>query len=104
MSELNDRYLLRELVWCGPCDVPMKPATHSTNRRCYGCTNPTCPRPLFSAALLDVVAWQAFLYLFADPTIQLTRPEQRQALEIVLERVTVGRDLGDLRYQWRDLP
>jgi hypothetical protein len=97
---VDDGYLLRDLVWCGLCDAPRRPAS----QRFYGCTNPSCPRPLFSAALLDVVAWQAFLYFFADPTIQLTRQEQRQALELALERVTVGADLGDLRYRWRDVP
>src|SRR5436305_14353228 len=104
VPEVDDRYLLRELAWCGLCDVPLKPARLSTSQRFYGCTSPACPRSLFSAALLDVVVWQAFLYLFADHTIALPRMEQRQALEIALERVTVGRDLGDLRYKWRDVP
>jgi hypothetical protein len=100
--ETDDRYLLRELVWCGLCDVGMKPAFLSTRTRFYGCTNPACPRPLIEADLAETLARQAFLYLFAEPVIESTTHERRPVLEHVLERVIVGADLGELRYQWRD--
>ena len=102
--DVDDRYLLRDLVWCGLCDVRMKAALLSTSRRFYGCTCLDCPRCLIPADLLETLAWQAFLYLFADPSVEVTRTEQRQALEHALERVTVGIDLGNLCYQWRDMP
>jgi hypothetical protein len=102
--DASDRYLLRDLVWCGLCDVPMKAALLSTSRRFYGCTSLDCPRALLPADLLEALAWQAFLYLFADTSAELTTSEQRQALAHALERVTVGVDLGDARYRWRDLP
>src|SRR5437762_6115454 len=98
--DVDDRYLLRDLVWCGLCDVPMKAALLSTSRRFYGCTCLDCPRSLLPADLLEVLVWQAFLYLFAEPTTELTSAKQRQALE----RATVGVDLGDVRYCWRVLP
>ncbi len=102
--DVDDRYLLRDLVWCGLCDVPMKAALLSRSRRFYGCSCLDCPRSLLPADLLEALVWQAFLYLFADPTADLTNHEQRQALAHALEQVTVGVDLGDVRYCWRDLP
>ncbi len=101
--DVDDRYLLRDLVWCGLCAVPMKAALLSTSRRFYGCTCLDCPRSLLPAGLLEALVWQAFLYLFADTSAELTTDEQRQALAHALERVTVGVDLGEVRYQWRDL-
>jgi hypothetical protein len=62
------------------------------------------PRLLIPADLVEVLAWQAFWYLFADTSAELTADEQRQALDHALEWVTVGVDLGDVRYQWHDLP
>ncbi len=103
-SEVDDRYLLRDLAWCGPCGLSLEPALLSPDRRFYGCRNIHCPRPLVPAELLEALVWQAFWYLFAEPGSELTAEEQRQALAHALEQVTVGVDLGDVRYQWRDLP
>lgn len=104
--EADDRYLLRDLIWCRLCDVCMKPALLSTRTRFYGCTNPTCPRPLVEADLAETLARQAFLYRFAAPDTKMTTDGQRPALELehVLERVTIGADFGDMRYRWRDAP
>jgi hypothetical protein len=99
---LDDRYCLRELAWCGLCEVLLKPAWLSPGGRFYGCPNVYCPRPLMPAELLETLVWQAFLYLFADPAAEATAEEQRQVLTRVLERVTVGPDLGQVRYRWLD--
>jgi hypothetical protein len=99
--EADDRYLLRDLLWCGLCEVPMNAALLSTSRRFYGCTSLACPRSLIPADLSETLVWQAFRYLFADATAELTTAGQRRALVHALERVTVGVDLGDVRYQWR---
>jgi hypothetical protein len=100
--EADDRYLLRDLIWCRLCDAAMKPALLSTRIRFYGCTNPTCPRPLIEADLVETLARQAFLYRFAAPATESTTSDRRPVLEHVLERMMVGADLGELRYQWRD--
>jgi hypothetical protein len=102
--KVDDRYLLGELVWCGLCDVPMKAALLPASRRFYGCTSRSCPRSLIPADLTETLVWQAFLYLFADAGAEPTSAEQRQALAHTLERVTVGTDLGNVRYSWRDVP
>jgi hypothetical protein len=102
--KVGDRYVLRDLIWCGLCDVAMRPALLSTSRRFYGCTSLACPRSLIPADLLETLVWQAFLYSFADPAAELTAAEQRHALAHALARVAVGVDLGDVRYFWRDLP
>jgi len=82
----------------------MKPALLSTLIRFYGCTNPPCPRPLIEADLLEALAWQAFRYLFAEPGTKISEPERHLVLQHFLERVTVGADLGGMRYRWRDVP
>jgi hypothetical protein len=97
-------YTLRDLIWCGLCDVPMKPALLSTGRRFYGCIRVGCPRPVASADLLETLVWQAFRYRFAEPGGSLSAVARDKALAHALERTTVGVDLGDLRYQWRDEP
>ena len=102
--EVDDRYLLRGLAWCGPCDLSLVPACILPGKRFYGCRNLHCARPLVTAETLETLVWQAFLYLFAEPTADVTWNEQRQALEHVLDRVTVGADLGEVRYRWRDQP
>jgi hypothetical protein len=102
--EAEERYLVRDLLWCGLCEVALKPALLATRIRFYGCTNPGCPRPLIEADLLETLVWQAFEYLFLEPTAEVTTEEQRMMLEHALERVTVGADLGQLRYVWRDAP
>ncbi len=103
-AEVDNRYLLRDLVSCGLCDIAMKPALLSTRIRFYGCTNPRCPRPLVEADLVEALVWQVFWYLFAEPEADVTTDEQRQALEHALERVTIGADLGAILYHWRDQP
>jgi hypothetical protein len=102
--DVDDRYLLRDLVWCGLCGLRLDAALLSPDRRFYGCRSIHCPRPVIPAEMLETLVWQAFLYLFADPTAELSGKEQRQALVHALERVTVGVGLGDVRYQWRDQP
>ena len=102
--EVDDAYVLRNLTWCGLCGLSMEPALLSPDRRFYGCRSIHCPRPLVPADLLETLVWQAFWYLFAEPRADVTAEEQRQALEMALERVTVGSDLGEVRYQWRDVP
>jgi hypothetical protein len=103
-AEAQERYLVRDLVWCGLCEVELGPALLATRIRFYGCRNPGCPRPLVEADVLETLVWQAFEYLFLEPTAEVTLEEQRAMLEHILERVTVGADLGQLRYVWRDVP
>ncbi len=102
--EVDDSYLLRDLAWCGLCELSLGPAWLSLGRRFYGCRNIHCPRPLVPAEMLETLVWQAFLDLFAEPDAAVTLVERRQALEHVLGRVSVGADLGEVRYQWRDVP
>jgi hypothetical protein len=101
---MGDRYLLRDLARCGLCDVVMTPALLSTRVRFYGCTNRWCPRPLVSAELLEVLVWQAFRYRFTESAMDISVGERARMLGGALERVSVGVDMGDVRYQWRGLP
>jgi hypothetical protein len=102
--DVDDRYLLRDLVWCGLCGLRLEAALLSPDRRFYGCRNIHCPRPLVPAEMLETMVWQAFLYLFAQVDAELSDEGQRWALEHALERVTVGADFGEVRYHWRDMP
>ncbi len=91
-------------MWCGLCDVALKPALLATRIRFYGCRNPRCPRPLVEADLVETLVWQAFEYRFLEPIAEVIAEEQRAILEHALERVTIGADLGQMCYVWRDLP
>jgi recombinase-like zinc beta ribbon protein len=102
--DVDERFLVRDLVRCGPCGLGMSALVMSPGRRFYGCRNIHCPRPVISAEMLETLVWQAFLYLFADTDVELSSMDQRAAFVHSLQRVTVGVDLGDVRYQWRDQP
>jgi hypothetical protein len=103
-ADVDERFLVRDLVWCGPCETEMVALVMSPGRRFYGCRNLRCARPVLPAEMLEALVWQAFLYLFADPDPEISVEEQRAALVHSLEQVTVGVDLGSLRYAWRDVP
>src|SRR5437773_6478034 len=53
--EVDDRYLLRNLAWCGLCALSLEPAWISPGKRFYGCRNIHCPRPLVPADLLQAL-------------------------------------------------
>jgi hypothetical protein len=101
---VDDRFAVRDMVWCGPCGLVMTALVMSPGRRFYGCRNIHCPRPVIPAEMLETLVWQAFLYLFAGGEPQISAADERAALVHSLERVTVGIDLGDVRYWWRELP
>lgn len=103
-TDIDERFLLRDLVWCGPCGLRMAALTMSPGRPFYGCRNIHCPRPVIPAQMLETLVWQAFLYLFAEGDPEISAEDQRAALAHSLQRVTVGVDLGSVRYQWRDQP
>ncbi len=103
-ADVDDRFVVRDLVWCRPCGLGMTALVMSPGRRFYGCRNIHCPRPVIPAELLETLVWQAFLYLFAEADPEISTEDQRAALAHSLQRVTVGVDLGEVRYQWRDLP
>jgi hypothetical protein len=103
-ADVDERFLVRDLVWCGPCGLGMSALVMSPGRRFYGCRSIHCRRPVSPAEMLETLVWQAFLYLFAEHDPEISAEDQRAVLVHGLERVTVGVDLGELRYQWRDLP
>jgi hypothetical protein len=103
-ADVDERFLVRDLVWCGRCGRGMPALVMSPGRRFYGCRNIHCLRPVIAAEMLEALAWQAFLYLFAESEPELSPAERRAALIQSLERLTVGVDLGDVRYFWRDVP
>jgi hypothetical protein len=103
-TEVESRYLLEGLAWCGLCGVPVEPAPVAPGKRFYGCRSILCVRSPVPADLLETLVWQAFQYLFVEPGVELDVDDQRQALEHSLARVTVGADLGELRYWWREVP
>jgi hypothetical protein len=80
-----------------PCDAGLLPVSIGPETRFYACPNLSCPRPLVRAEVLEALVWQALLYRYPE-----SRPHGRQqVLEQAFTRVSVGADLGEVRYQWR---
>jgi hypothetical protein len=100
--ETLDRYFLRELIWCGPCDMPMAPVLASSGMRYYGCPNERCARILVPAEVAEQQAWSRFVFLNEVLAHGVRRDRRHAALNQILRRLTVGSTTTDLGYEWRD--
>ncbi|MEU9742545.1 zinc ribbon domain-containing protein [Micromonospora chersina] len=98
MTASTDPYLLRTLLWCGPCDVPMHPHPHC-GERTYKCPL-GCRKVPFSAEAVEAVTWTA---AERRATVSAIAPPFRQSvLEQLLVKVVVRANTpGDLRFIWR---
>lgn len=98
MTASTDPYLLRTLLWCGRCDVPMHPHPHS-GERTYKCPL-GCRKVPFSAEAVEAVTWTA---AERRATVSAIAPPFRQSvLEQLLVKVVVRANTpDDLRFIWR---
>ena len=105
VSEGDVRYLLRDLIWCGLCDRHMAPVSIADSEweRYYVCADEPCPRlPLAAEPVEDLVWFEyAQLYSLAVPW-SIFRPERGPRLAEALDRVTLGLELFERTYRWRD--
>lgn len=94
----TDPYLLRTLLWCGPCDVPMHPQP-ARRQRTYKCGQ-GCRRVAVPAEPVEAVAWNA-----AERRATLTAitlPYRQFVLELLLVKAILIADApDDLRFIWR---
>jgi hypothetical protein len=98
-TPVNDRYLLRGLVHCGPCGQPRVPALDD-GRRVYACTSARCLKPLASAEEIEQLAWAKVTGLNRDAVSGITRHGRRAVLVAVLKSVTTT-GAGPV-FRWRD--
>mgnify|MGYP001275467322 CR=1 FL=1 len=97
----SGRYLLRGLLTCQPCGELLLPSFSATGGRYYGCPRRRCPRPWVPAEQTERRVW-AHVAATCRGIARDLPTEQRQAvLAAVLNRVSVGPDVADLRYDWR---
>jgi hypothetical protein len=94
MVASTDPYLLRTLLWCGPCDLPMHPHPGG-GQRTYKCGQVALP-----AEAVEAVTWTA-----AERRATLAgiaTPFRKSVLEQLLVKVVVRANAPeDLRYIWR---
>jgi len=55
------RYLLRSLLWCGACDLPLIAVLVPPGARYYGCTTSGCAHRLVPANVLEQRVWSRFV-------------------------------------------
>ncbi|MEV0430397.1 zinc ribbon domain-containing protein [Micromonospora sp. NPDC050495] len=98
MAASTDPYLLRTLLWCGRCDVPMHPSPHC-GERTYKCPL-GCRKVPLSAEAIEAVTWTA-----AERRATLSGiapPFRKSVLEQLLVKVILRANApDDLRYIWR---
>ncbi|MBM0228059.1 zinc ribbon domain-containing protein [Micromonospora sp. ATA51] len=98
MAASTDPYLLRTLLWCGPCDVPMHPHP-GRGQRTYKCGQ-GCRRIELPAEAIESVTWTA-----AERRAHLAAiraPFRASVLEQLLVKVVVVADApDDLSFIWR---
>lgn len=94
----NDRNVLRGLLWCDQCKMPMSPSYTADDTRAYRCT-PRCRRtPVVAgnleAAIADIVKARVPEFHHLSPLVYAS------ALEHLLARVVVGVDVTRLKLRW----
>jgi hypothetical protein len=101
MVASDDPYLLRNLIWCGSCDVLMRPnrAIGDPRRRTY-----KCPLGCRTAALLaEDIEGQAWTAAGQRATITaIAVPYRRSVLETLLAKVVIGTRVTDVSFVWRN--
>ncbi|MGX7670444.1 zinc ribbon domain-containing protein [Plantactinospora sp. DSM 117369] len=101
MVASSDPYLLRELLWCGPCNVWMTAtrAAGDRRRRTYKCAM-GCRTAALLAEDVELKVWEACRQRAATNAIQPAY--QKSVLEMLLTRVIVGANTDDLTFIWRN--
>jgi hypothetical protein len=96
-----DPFVLRGLLWCGPCDELFVPGFVSTGGRGYCCPSTDCPRALVEARQVESAVWLRFAALNEPAAEKVHTYLWHHALIQVIKRVTVGRTADDLKFDWR---
>jgi hypothetical protein len=98
----QSRYLLRKVLWCGLCDLPLVPVLGLPSVRYHACQNKRCPRPLALAEVMEQRVWSRFVLLNEVFAHGVPRDRRQAVLREVLKRVVVGETTVDLCFEWRD--
>jgi hypothetical protein len=94
------RYLVRELLWCGVCDVPWVPVLLRPMSRYYVCSKEKCSHPAMPARLMEHRVWSRFVRSRGTLAQGVPRERRHDVLKQELTRV-VGEGMV-LRFEWRE--
>jgi hypothetical protein len=97
-----DLWLLRGLIWCAFCELPMTTVLDAGCIRHYGCTDTQCRRPLVTAEETEQLVWHRFRLLNEAFAAAVKRHQRQAVLREVLKRVSVHSGPSDLYFEWRD--
>lgn len=96
------RYLVRDLLRCGPCDRPLIAILVPPGARYYGCDDKQCPRRLLPADVMEQRVWSRFVAFNQTLADGVPRDQRHELLRQLLKHVVVGRTFADLVLEWRE--
>ena len=77
------RYQLRDLAWCGICDLPLIAILVPPGARYYGCVNKHCARRLLAADVTEQRVWCRFVAINQTLADGIPRPAARRTSRVV---------------------
>ncbi|PZS30479.1 MAG: hypothetical protein DLM59_11200 [Pseudonocardiales bacterium] len=94
------RYLLRDLLWCAPCDRPKVPLLLGRLSRYYACRGGGCPHPALPAKITEHRVWNRFVRQDGTVPPGLPPADRHERLRHELRRVVVGPEMTQLWLEW----
>jgi hypothetical protein len=95
------RYLVRDLLWCGICDVPWVPILLRPMSRYYVCSKKACSRPAMPANLVEQRVWSRFTRSHGSIAQGVPRDRRHDVLRQELRRAVVSGGML-LRLEWEE--
>jgi hypothetical protein len=92
-------YTVRELLWCGHCDVPWVPILLRPMSRFYVCSKKACARPAIPARLIEHRVWTRFMRSCGTIARDVPKERRHEVLRQELRRVEVREGMV-LRLEW----
>ena len=93
-------YAVRELLWCGACDVPWVPILLRPMSRFYVCSVKACSRPAMPARLVEYRVWSRFVRSHGTIAQGVPKDRRNDVLKQELRRVEIHEGMV-LRLEWR---
>jgi recombinase-like zinc beta ribbon protein len=95
----DDPYVLRSLLVCEMCRVPMLPVQTPSGVRQYRCPTGACERPVMAAEAVENAVWQHVAWC-SDELADVAVERRREVLGRLLKRVRVGEEPREFWLEW----